>query len=77
MTTSQRKKHPCPDCRQCQQCSPSRCHLCRGQGADRAEARFAAMSVAEQIQLFEEINRAGEPEPGRCPACRGQGPNPA
>jgi hypothetical protein len=23
------KKHPCPDCRFCQWCADSRCHLCR------------------------------------------------
>ena len=29
----QRKKHPCPDCFACQQCSDDRCTVCRGEGA--------------------------------------------
>jgi len=57
MTTSGVKKHPCPDCRQCQQCAPSRCHLCRGQGAGAGERRFAGLSMAEQIALFEAVQR--------------------
>jgi hypothetical protein len=57
LTTRRQKKHPCPDCKQCQQCSPSRCHLCRGQGADQAERRFSGLSMAEQIALFESVNR--------------------
>jgi len=66
MTTSARKKHPCPDCRQCQGCSPSRCHLCRGQGGCQAEARFAGLSLAEQIALYEELNQP-RPAPGSGP----------
>lgn len=62
MTTSAAKKHPCPDCRQCQQCAPSRCHLCRGQGAGEAERRFAGLSMAEQIALFEAVQRGEAPE---------------
>ncbi|MFH1060937.1 MAG: hypothetical protein V1797_19920 [Pseudomonadota bacterium] len=62
MTTSQARKHPCPDCRQCQQCAPSRCHLCRGQGADAGERRFAGLSMAEQIALFEAVQRGEAPE---------------
>lgn len=62
MTTSDAKKHPCPDCRQCQQCAPSRCHLCRGQGAGEAERRFAGLSMAEQIALFEAVQRGEAPE---------------
>lgn len=57
MTTCTRKKHPCPDCKQCQQCSPARCHLCRGQGANAAERRFSGLSMTEQIALFEAVNR--------------------
>ncbi len=60
MTTDTRKKHPCPDCRQCQHCSPTRCNLCRNQdGKDR----FAGMSLAEQIRLYEELNRGGRCRP--------------
>ena len=62
MTTCARKKHPCPDCRQCQQCSPVRCNLCRGQGADEGERRFHQLSLAEQIELFEAVNRGERPE---------------
>lgn len=71
MTTSGVKKHPCPDCRQCQQCAPSRCHLCRGQGAGAGERRFAGLSMAEQIALFEAVQRGEAPEGayGRGGAC--------
>ena len=62
MTTCKQKKHPCPDCRQCQQCSPTRCHLCRGQGVDAAERRFSGLSMAQQIALFEAVNRGEQPE---------------
>lgn len=62
MTTSQAKKHPCPDCRQCQNCAPSRCHLCRGQGADEGERRFAGLSISEQIALYEAVQRGEAPE---------------
>lgn len=62
MTTSRRKKHPCPDCHQCQQCSEARCHLCRGQGAEAAERRFASLSMAQQIELFEKVSAGLAPE---------------
>jgi len=62
MTTCERKKHPCPDCRQCQQCSDTRCNLCRGQGAEEGERRFNQLSLAEQIELFEAVNRGERPE---------------
>lgn len=62
MTTSRRKKHPCPDCRECQGCSETRCHLCRGQGVQCAERRFAGMSLAEQCALFEAVNQGQAPE---------------
>ena len=69
VTTLNQKKHPCPDCKHCQQCSSVRCHLCRGQGADAAERRFAGLSLAGQIELFEAVNRGDQPE-GRYPAER-------
>lgn len=72
MTTSHDKKHACPDCRKCQNCAPSRCHLCRGQGAGEAERRFAGLSMAEQIALFEAVNRGEVPEGGYGPASRGR-----
>ena len=62
MTTTCPKKHACPDCHECQNCSPSRCHLCRGQGADKAQRRFAGLSMAQQIALFEAVNRGELPE---------------
>lgn len=46
------KKHPCPDCRQCQWCSDDRCRLCLKSGACRKK-----LSMAEQIALYERINR--------------------
>ncbi len=64
MTTCGRKKHPCPDCKQCQGCSEARCHLCRGQGAGEAERRFAGLSMAEQIALYEAVNAGLAPEGG-------------
>ncbi|MFH1034728.1 MAG: hypothetical protein V1806_09515 [Pseudomonadota bacterium] len=68
MTTSEDKKHACPDCRQCQNCSPARCHLCRGQGAEEGERRFAGVSMAQQIALFEAVNREERPEGDYRPA---------
>lgn len=62
MTTTGQKKHACPDCRECQNCSPARCHLCRGQGAQEGERRFAGLSMAQQIALFEAVNRGEQPE---------------
>ncbi len=64
MTTTRRRKHPCPDCRQCQHCSETRCHLCRGQGSPAGERRFAGLSMARQIALYEAVNR-GQPPPDR------------
>ena len=46
-----RQKHPCPDCRMCQWCAESRCHLCRSQAPDQPH-----LSMAEQIALYEKIN---------------------
>jgi hypothetical protein len=66
VTTSRRTKHPCPDCRQCQGCSHTRCHLCRGQGGQEAERRFAGLSLARQIELFEAVNRGESPEGAYC-----------
>ncbi|MCB2192414.1 MAG: hypothetical protein KQI62_12670 [Deltaproteobacteria bacterium] len=62
MTTTESKKYPCPDCRSCQGCSPTRCNLCRGQGAEDAERRFAGLSIAEQCALYEAVNRGEAPE---------------
>jgi len=47
------KKHPCPDCRMCQWCSDDRCRLCL-----RPEKKCRKkLSMAEQIALFEKLNR--------------------
>ena len=47
------KKHPCPDCRQCQWCSDDRCRLCLRSG----EGCRKKLSMEEQIALYDEINR--------------------
>ena len=60
MTTDAIKKHPCPDCRQCQHCSDARCNVCRGQG--RSCDRFSGMSIQEQIEYFEAVARGEAPE---------------
>jgi hypothetical protein len=46
------KKHPCPDCRHCQWCSDTRCSMCL-----RTEPCRRKLSMAEQIALYEKINR--------------------
>ena len=53
------KKHPCPDCRQCQWCSEDRCRLClRSSSSCRKK-----LSMDEQIALFESINRTDSQDP--------------
>ncbi|HTG82968.1 MAG TPA: hypothetical protein VL949_13570 [Geobacteraceae bacterium] len=51
------KKHPCPDCRFCQWCGDDRCALCRGRRCGPRK-----LSFAEQIALYEEVNRPKEGE---------------
>jgi len=46
------KKHPCPDCRFCQWCGDDRCSLCL-----RGGKRGKKLSLAEQIELYEKVNR--------------------
>lgn len=48
------KKHPCPDCRQCQWCSDTRCSVCLRD----SKPCQRKLSQAEQIALYESINRA-------------------
>lgn len=48
------KKHPCPDCRQCQWCSDTRCSVCLRE----SKPCQRKLSQAEQIALYESINRA-------------------
>ncbi|SNB44714.1 hypothetical protein [Geobacter sp. DSM 9736] len=45
------KKHPCPDCTFCQWCGDDRCRLCRAPCAKRK------LSLAEQVELYEKLNR--------------------
>jgi len=65
MTTNEEKRHACLDCRQCQGCAETRCRVCRGQGAEQAEPHLAGLSMAEQIALYESLNR----EPAEACAC--------
>jgi hypothetical protein len=51
------KKHPCPDCKMCQRCSDDRCRLCLRTGCKKK------LSMAEQIALFEELNRSCDHPP--------------
>jgi hypothetical protein len=46
------KKHPCPDCHFCQECSPSRCQVCKGTGRKSEDK----LSLREQIALYDKIN---------------------
>ena len=62
MTTSNEKRHVCPDCRQCQGCAETRCRVCRGQGAACAESHLAGLSTAEQIALYESLNQGKAPK---------------
>jgi len=52
------RKHPCPDCLFCLQCSETRCNACRGKKNKRHK-----MTLAEQIQLFEDINQGNRQAP--------------
>jgi len=61
LTTSNRKKHSCPDCRECQHCAETRCRVCQGQA--KPEKCFAHLSFAEQIALYEALNRGAEKIP--------------
>ncbi|MDY0267526.1 hypothetical protein [Trichloromonas sp.] len=51
------KKHPCPDCKMCQWCSDDRCRQCLRTGCKKK------LSMAEQIELFERMNRTCEHPP--------------
>ena len=46
------KKHQCPDCHFCQECSPTRCSVCREAGSKPG----GKLSLQEQIALYERIN---------------------
>ena len=52
------KKHPCPDCHFCQNCSDARCHACRSEANRHCQQRQCRkLSLREQIALFEKVNR--------------------
>lgn len=59
MSSTDPKKHPCPDCRFCQWCSDDRCALCL-----RKDVCPKKLSVAEQIALYEKINKRDLPACG-------------
>ncbi len=48
------KKYPCPDCRRCLWCTDTRCSVCLG----KSKSCQRKLSQAEQIALYESINRA-------------------
>ncbi|MGR3177420.1 MAG: hypothetical protein ACUZ8E_05135 [Candidatus Anammoxibacter sp.] len=50
--TGKEKKHPCKDCHCCQFCSDTRCRVCLS-----GTKRKKQMSVADQIALYEKLNR--------------------
>jgi len=50
--TACEQKHPCKDCSYCQWCSDDRCRLCLGTGCAKKK-----LSLQEQIELFEKLNR--------------------
>jgi len=54
-STDPPKKHSCPDCRFCQWCGDDRCSLCL-----RGCKRVKKLSLAEQIELHERVNRGEE-----------------
>ncbi len=60
MSSTDLKKHPCPDCTFCQWCSDDRCALClRSDSCCKKK-----LSIAEQIALYDEVNRKNQPECG-------------
>jgi len=52
------KKHSCEDCKQCQWCSDERCRMCL---KHKGGCRKRKLSMAEQIALFEEVNKKRKP----------------
>ena len=55
---SKAKKHPCPDCTFCQWCGDDRCALCLRPAAKPKRK----LSVAEQLALYDAINRGEHPD---------------
>jgi NADH:ubiquinone oxidoreductase subunit E len=58
------RKHPCPDCACCLECSEARCRVCRGVVCEK---RGRKLSVAEQIRLYERINAEDRERNGTFP----------
>lgn len=54
MSSTEPKKHPCPDCTFCQWCGDDRCKLCLRESGCRRQT----LSLAEQIARYDEVNRA-------------------
>jgi hypothetical protein len=59
MSDEAAKKHPCPDCTCCQWCSDDRCRLC----LNRKNCGRRKLSIAEQIALYESLNRGESDTP--------------
>jgi tRNA1Val (adenine37-N6)-methyltransferase len=57
MSSTEAKKHPCPDCAFCQWCSDDRCALCL-RTDNCCEKK---LSIAEQIALYDGINQKKQP----------------
>ena len=58
MSFTEAKKHPCPDCNFCQWCADDRCALC----LRKDSCCKKKLSVAEQIALYDDINRKHQTE---------------
>ena len=52
-STETKRHRQCPDCSYCQECSKDRCRLCRSP----QKRGCKKLSMAEQISLYERINR--------------------
>ena len=52
------RKHDCPDCEYCQLCSDTRCNPCRS-----GQKAAPKMTMAEQIDRFEKVNRLEKNDP--------------
>jgi hypothetical protein len=51
------KKHPCPDCYDCQHCGDDRCRMCRGESAEDAAP---CDRCCGGIQVVEEKGPSGQ-----------------
>lgn len=72
-TGPSRRKHPCPDCHFCQDCSDARCHACRSERNRHCKAQCRQkLSLRDQIALYEELNRSDGSPPGNAGASGGK-----